>query len=82
MLEYPPPPCPVCDEPFTSCHTQAYHVDENGVIHPGKGGVIIIRQTPMRDEMSAAESTATPTVPLTKTTTGTTTPLRRARRQR
>lgn len=80
MLEYPPPPCPVDDSPFTSCCTQAYSIDANGVIHPGKGGVIVIQQLPARDAMIAASSPA-PTVPVTQTTPEPA-PQRRTRRQR
>lgn len=78
MLEYPPPPCPVDDEPFTSCCTEHYSVDADGRIHPGKGGVIVIRQTPCRDAVVAADLPQ-PTVPLTPVEP---TPTRRARRAR
>jgi hypothetical protein len=60
MLEYPPPPCPVDDTPYTACcgHDGPYSVDSSGRIHPGKGGVIVIKQLPARD---AAEEASSPT---------------------
>jgi hypothetical protein len=67
-LEYPPPPCPVDDSPFTSCCTQHYSVDETGRIHPGRGGIIVIVQLPARDAALAAASSSVAsavTVPLT-----------------
>jgi hypothetical protein len=81
MLEYPPPPCPVDDEPFTSCCTTHYSIDANGRIHPGRGGVIVIVQLPARDAAGAASPAAaapasSPPAPAQATTT------RRARRPR
>jgi hypothetical protein len=83
MLEYPPPPCPVDDTPYTSCCTVSYSVDANGRIHPGKGGVIVIVQMPARDASLALASSATPaaTVPPVAAPSLPTTP-RRTRRAR
>jgi hypothetical protein len=53
MLEYPPPPCPVDDTPFTACCTVHYSVDAAGRIHPGRGGIVIV-QLPARDAAVAA----------------------------
>lgn len=86
MLEYPPPPCPVDDTPYTACCTESYTVDAAGRIHPGKGGVIVIKQLPMRDALLASESAAPgPTVALPAThvePSASTTPPRRVRRAR
>jgi hypothetical protein len=58
MLEYPPPPCPVDDTPFTSCCTVSYSVDENGRIHPGRGGVTV---TPIIGNVSGRVVVPVPT---------------------